>query len=503
MTKPTDKPEFAKLDQTDPTSGQNNVIEPPTAWKDYGWSYQEKPPRNYFNWLHRLSYEWINWIDDAIQRPFSFVVAASDAPAIAKEAANYVCDGTNDEVEISAAIQAAYASTAGGGTVLLTEGAFVVDGAITLKTGVNLIGLGESITVIKVDATATSNFYVLNGTDVGFVTIANLYIDGNSPQPTFGHTGIYIGGVAPITGNEIFIYNVRVGNIDTHAESLAGHGIVIEAGTHQHIINCRIDSNKSNGIHIAGTTTQTFISNCYVRNNALIGIYTSTEDTTISNNHVAENAINIAASAGTRTNIINNLALSSTSAGGGAGIYVTNNSTDIRIQGNDVRSNDGQGIFAETADFTTIKNNYVQENGDIGIKLTTSDYCNVSENMVKGNYTDGIVLDTVESSIVQGNFAYENSTGPGLDTGIDIQSCVDCHITDNTVRGVTNHNYGMQLGSSSTCLCVDNDLRNASISPVNNLSGTGKTNPDYIWDQGLLAHTLNNILLANKITTDP
>jgi len=64
MSKPTTLPEFAKLDQVDPVSLQPNVEVPPDVLKDYGWIFKQKPPRQYFNWLHRLTYEWLKWFDD-------------------------------------------------------------------------------------------------------------------------------------------------------------------------------------------------------------------------------------------------------------------------------------------------------------------------------------------------------------------------------------------------------------------------------------------------------
>ena len=56
MAKP-DFPRWATEDQIDPISGQNNVVEPPTTKKDNGWARKEIPPRQWFNWLGRKTYE--------------------------------------------------------------------------------------------------------------------------------------------------------------------------------------------------------------------------------------------------------------------------------------------------------------------------------------------------------------------------------------------------------------------------------------------------------------
>ncbi len=72
MAKPTKYPDWTvKTDGTDndvidPTSGQNNVVEPAAGKKLTGWVYTEKPPRQYFNWLARLTTQWIRWIDETL-----------------------------------------------------------------------------------------------------------------------------------------------------------------------------------------------------------------------------------------------------------------------------------------------------------------------------------------------------------------------------------------------------------------------------------------------------
>lgn len=79
-TKPSQYPEWASSDQTDPVSGQNNVLEPPPQKKTYGWDRLEFPPRNWFNWLGRLTYEWIAWLDQ--QESQSNTVQQSNAGSV-------------------------------------------------------------------------------------------------------------------------------------------------------------------------------------------------------------------------------------------------------------------------------------------------------------------------------------------------------------------------------------------------------------------------------------
>lgn len=68
-TKPSVYPDWAvKVDGTDNdvvdgTTGQNNVVAPSAPKQLLGWEYNEKPPRQYFNWLARLVTQWIRWLD--------------------------------------------------------------------------------------------------------------------------------------------------------------------------------------------------------------------------------------------------------------------------------------------------------------------------------------------------------------------------------------------------------------------------------------------------------
>lgn len=62
--KPTVKPRFATTDINNGPLGGPNVLEPSEAKKNIGWEAGEKPPREYFNWMHRLTYLWIDWLDE-------------------------------------------------------------------------------------------------------------------------------------------------------------------------------------------------------------------------------------------------------------------------------------------------------------------------------------------------------------------------------------------------------------------------------------------------------
>jgi hypothetical protein len=62
LNPPSQLPQWASQDQLDPVSNQNNVLEPPLQQKQFGWARQQFPPRNWFNWLGRLTYQWLAYL---------------------------------------------------------------------------------------------------------------------------------------------------------------------------------------------------------------------------------------------------------------------------------------------------------------------------------------------------------------------------------------------------------------------------------------------------------
>lgn len=63
VDKPPVYPKWADTDESDPVSGQSNVVKPPTAREDSGWTRREIPPRQWMNWLQRFTYRWILWLE--------------------------------------------------------------------------------------------------------------------------------------------------------------------------------------------------------------------------------------------------------------------------------------------------------------------------------------------------------------------------------------------------------------------------------------------------------
>jgi len=116
--------------------------------------------------------------------------------------ADYFCDGTDDDVEIQAAID--YVSSIGGGSIILTGGDYNIAKTIILKNNIYLSGCGTS-SVLKWDGT----------TPIGFISssvtakISDITINGEDKNGSSNYGILH----ANNSLNELVITNVKVLNI--------------------------------------------------------------------------------------------------------------------------------------------------------------------------------------------------------------------------------------------------------------------------------------------------
>lgn len=113
-------------------------------------------------------------------RTATFVVAASDSSAKSKTQADYVCDGTADDVQIQAAIDAL---PAGGGKVVLMGGTFNLAAGI-VETSDNVHIQGQGIEATKIVPTDTIIAFSFN--DTFFGSLNDLSIEAASQQSSGG-----------------------------------------------------------------------------------------------------------------------------------------------------------------------------------------------------------------------------------------------------------------------------------------------------------------------------
>lgn len=140
--------------------------------------------------------------------PGAKYVASASAPAREKARADYVCDGTADQVQIQAAVDAAKAE--GGGIVQLSGGTFNLAGTVTISGNadednadtVTLCGIGAQATTLSMASNTNgielTNWAMANIEDLGIVVAGS---------------GSCIHSTAVLSGNEVSFWHSSFRNL--------------------------------------------------------------------------------------------------------------------------------------------------------------------------------------------------------------------------------------------------------------------------------------------------
>jgi hypothetical protein len=155
---------------------------------------------------------------------FAQLVASSEAPQSMKDAADFVCTGTNDQRTINQALVAASPGANGlGGAVALSPGRFNCSAAVKVRRRTALVGSGRA-SIIRATRSWSGGLIeaATNGTDK--VTVSNLGLDG---EYTSVH-GIY--------------FNITTQDFDDGSPDAANY-----------ITDVYIHATGGNGVHITGS----------------------------------------------------------------------------------------------------------------------------------------------------------------------------------------------------------------------------------------------------------
>ena len=280
------------------------------------------------------------------KRVCRFTVGTSTAGWTANDC-DYLCDGTNDQVEINSAIQAL---PTGGGEVVILDGTYNITATIAMnKDNVTLSGNGSS-TVLKRMWNSTSEEGVITVTATnGGCEIERLCVDGN--KASYGgsdNLGIYLYGSS----------NNRItGNIIRNATS-SGVSCFSPQGVHPrpppyNIVIENICFNNATGIGFTQGSNNIAASNaCFSNSNS--GIFTS----------------------GDRHVITGNVCNGNTSFG-----IRSLSSENLAIVGNTCNNNDVGVNFYMNVDASTVTGNTLCNN-NTGVLLSQSDNNSIVGNTV-------------------------------------------------------------------------------------------------------------------------
>jgi parallel beta-helix repeat protein len=396
----------------------------------------------------------------ATGRTATYVIAASDAPAHVKAQADYVCDGTADNVEIQAAIDA------------LTVGRLVVDivklvGGFTISTTIEIPSYTElDLTEAKITLDDLSDTHMIKNSDhVGgntHIYITGGILDGNKAGQTveaFSYTkyGIFLQTCTFSEIEETFIYDVceygielskcedcKINNTDTNSCGLTGgDGIEVSESTNCTVINCHSNDNASSGVQLEGC------NGCSVIGGSMSGNEYGVEV----NNQIA----------GTMLNIVNGVSISDCVLG----VFVRAGIDGATIISNQIKmsSDSSHGIYvlqgeaqgAFNGNNIKISDNYIYGVGNstgnkYGI-LTTSANALYSINsvLITDNFIDyvgnmGIRLYRTHYGIVDGNFI-NNCVNNGDGAAVVIDG-------DSSYNTISNNKY---YSNDRFCVSVKND----------------------------------------------
>lgn len=358
------------------------------------------------------------------------VVASSDTPdpSLARSQADYVCDGTADQVEINAAIAAVTAMGVGGGEVILTGGSFTIAAAVTLASGVTLRGQGYATQLIT-----TANISIISVTSVNNVVVRDLRLTGNS-------TGGTQNGIDLDTAD-----NCRVEGL--YVEDVGYDGIqALDELNRIVIINNWVDNCTDDGINVGG------------------GWDAAVEDVVVSNNHVT--------------------------GCGGSGIHISFMHRDVAVIGNTCVGNSYAGIDlalnAHSVSRTVISGNVVRDSDRYGIHVT-GDYDpsdviisnNIIENVdAAGGGTAGraIYITRRSSRFIIANNIIRNAAVYGMVITSPDQGTVDRDITimGNIISGEVTA-VGIYIYNQSKVLVIGNTIHEITgsyaIQEASNCSG--------------------------------
>ena len=182
-----------------------------------------------------------------------FIVGTSKSGWTADDC-DYLCDGTDDQVEINAAIQAL---SENGGEVIILDGTYNITGIIEVnKVNTKLSGNGKSTILKRMWKSSREGVIKVSK---NYCTIANLQIDGNDSVYSYGY-GIHIVGIFfNLIVTDITITGVICNNNNT--------GIVAEQISNSIVSGNVCCNNANTGIEIAGSETNLPSNNVIVTNN--------------------------------------------------------------------------------------------------------------------------------------------------------------------------------------------------------------------------------------------
>ena len=270
---------------------------------------------------------------DNAKRTCRFVIGTSTAGWTVDDC-DYLCDGTADDVEINAAIQALPET---GGEILILDGTYIITASITVdKNGTTLRGNGTA-TILQRNWDSSVEEGVIGITAAnGGVTVQNIQINGKR----YNYTDTRNDGIYITSDNNNIINNICNNNY--------GSGIYVAYSDNNTVTGNICNNNKSQGIEVSGSDN--IITGSICNDNFKYGIDLSGPGNTVTGNVCNNNSDGIFSEHGNNT-IIGNACNNNSN---GIRLLFADNST---VTGNTCNNNSGNGICLSNSDNNTVTGN--------------------------------------------------------------------------------------------------------------------------------------------------
>lgn len=389
-------------------------------------------------------------------RSATIVIAASDSSEKSKAQADYVCDGVNDQVEITAAMEALPAA---GGLILLSEGTFSINDMIVPLNYVHIKGAGMHQTKLKGASTMANSVFKrmaittpASTTDSPMtgVILEDFEIDGSemlldgvdgAPGGTWGGgKGTYFSYLKHCTFRNLYVHDTPASGLgnDYHEKCTYENCIVIGAGRGEPTGPGGGASSGGHGFGIgtgAWTEESVTLANCYAENCWFGGYsFEAVEPVTYAKYMTMANCY---------------------SAGNRVGLYIQSNdgvgTSKAKITGCSFVDNAETGIFLclDTLDII-ISDCTIEGNGQDGILSDDKDIKNIiiHDCIINRNARSGIYTENGHMSI-HNNLVYENGN-TGMFIRADVGNISRINIMHNMVYnngtdGVVGENDGIRV----------------------------------------------------------
>jgi parallel beta-helix repeat protein len=289
-----------------------------------------------------------------------FVIGTSTSGWTEKDC-DYLCDGTNDQTEINAAITALPAT---GGEIVILDGTYNIAAKINVtKDNVSIRGNGNA-TILKRMFNSSVVEGVITLTGRSGCKIANLQVDGNKTSYTnYRNSGIYLDS----SSNNTVTCNTCNNNNN--------YGIYLGSSSNNNTVTGNTcNNNSSYDINLSSSSNNTVTGNTCNNSNYGIRLSSSSNNNTVTGNTCNNNnnyGIDLSSSS-------NNTVTSNTCSDNSRGINLSSSSNNTVTS--NTCSDNSYGIYLASSSNNTITGNTCNNNSNNGIRLSSS-----SNNTVTGN----------------------------------------------------------------------------------------------------------------------